>query len=229
MRSSRFPAVGAALGVIVFASCTLQFPSPRIEVVTEPAYNRHDVLVPYELYGDGAEARAEWILEKYRSDLSEWELIRSRTISAPNGVAGVLPLDLPGDGRYRLTMRLLTSRSGVTEVASGLESTNELYVDTIPPDAGISLDPPPGTYPPLDPLTVTATYNAPPNTDTETPVELFHLVDSTQLPTPDQEPTGDSIVISSGDETFYSHILTIIAVDGAGNQGSLRIEEYRTP
>lgn len=237
--SSKPVARAAALAIVLLATmvsgCTLQLESPKLEVVTQPAYSSRDVLIPYELQGDGAYAEARWALRRYVTNVGEWELSRTWEVSVPNGSAGILHFELE-DGLYALTGELLISRGGLTTTAPGLTSETEFYVDTIPPWGPIILSDSqgggPDPLPPYDPavaLEIYPTYGEPPDLNTESPVELYHNLDTTVPPTQDQDPTGDTILMWDGGASSYSHVLTIIPIDQAGNIGSPRVEIYNAP
>jgi hypothetical protein len=54
-------------------------------------------------------------------------------------------------------------------------------------------------------------------------------VNSTVLPTAGQDPTGDTIVMWPGGAAGYGQVLTIIAIDQAGNVGNPRVVSYTAP
>ena len=90
----------------------------------------------------------------------------------------------------------------------------------------------PGPSPPYDPalpLEVYPVYFDAPNLDRETDVLLYHLVNSPVLPTASQDPTGDTIVMWPGGAAGYGQVLTIIAIDQAGNVGNPRVVSYTAP
>ena len=221
-----WPAVAAVLVGLVMAGCTLQLQTPKLEVTTEPAYSSRDVLIPYQLRGDGTFAQARWSLRRYRGD-GEWELERSWDIRVPNGSSGILELNLD-DGKYELTAELLTSRGGVSASAPSLTRQAEFYVDTRPPFAGINIpdNQGGGPYSAAISLEVYPEYSEPPDLDVETDVHLYHKVNSTSPPTAEQDPTGPTIVVWPGGAPFYSRVLTIIAIDEAGNVGSYLVRSY---
>ncbi len=231
------PAV-ALLAVALFG-CTIQLQPPKIEMIVQPAYASDTVLVPYELRGDGTYAQARWALRRYRTDIGEWELLKSWEISVPNGSAGILeltPEDGLENGKFELTAELLTSRGGLSTAAPALTKLVEFYVDTSPPWGAIVLDDSqgggPGPMPPYDPLLsleIYPTYGETPDLDVESPVALYHRVDSTVPPADDQDPTGDTIILWGGGGISYNRVLTIVAIDQAGNIGSYRLETYTAP
>jgi hypothetical protein len=222
----------AVLGGALLTGCTLQLDTPRLELTAEPAYSSRDVLMPYEVRGDGTYAQARWILRHYRTDVQEWELFQSWEISVPNGSSGILQLQL-GDGKYEITAELLTSRGGPSTTVPSLTTQAEFYVDTTAPQGNINLNDNQGGGP--DPLPaylagsaleVYPSYADTPDLDFESPVALYHVVDSTIPPTADQAPAGDTIPLWAGGASNYSRVLTIIAIDQAGNIGSYRVENY---
>jgi len=223
-------AVVTATLAIVLSGCTLQLEPPKLEVLIQPAYPSKNVLIPYELRGDGTYAEARWALRHYQSDFGEWELVRSWEISVPNGSAGILQLDLE-DGRYELTGELLTSRGGTAATAATLYNQTEFYVDTIAPTDNITV----GANqvgPPYDEtvlLEVYPEYDGESNLTEESPVGLYYSLDSTSPPTPDQDPAGASILLWVGGEPFYNTTLMIYAIDQAGNVGNYFVENYSAP
>ena len=230
--------VAVALLAATFSGCTLQLEPPKLDVIIEPAYPSHNVLVPYELRGDGTYAQARWTLKRYRADIGEWELVQSWEISVPNGSSGILQLERFNmyDARYELTVELLTTRGGPSTTTPTLTSQAEFYVDTQSPGGNIALYDDqkvgPGPQLPYFPglqLEIYPVYDGTPDLNIESPVELYHRIDSTVPPTDDQDPTGDTIIMWEGGEPSYSRILTIIAIDQAGNIGSYRVENYTAP
>ena len=240
MNTGRLPLtiVAVAFLAATFSGCTLQLEPPKLDVIIEPAYPSHNVLIPYELRGDGTYAEARWTLKRYRTDMGEWELVRSWEISVPNGSSGILQLEPFNmhDAKYELTAELLTSRGGTSTTLPMLTSQAEFYVDTQPPGGDIVLndnqgggpDPIPPYFPGLQ-LEIYPVYNGTPDLNVESPVMLYHRIDSTVPPTDDQDPTGDTIIMWEGGEPSYSCILTIIAIDQAGNIGNYRVENYTAP
>ncbi|MCK4514641.1 MAG: hypothetical protein KAU31_05245 [Spirochaetaceae bacterium] len=240
MSTGRLPLtiVAVALLAVIFSGCTLQLEPPKLDVIIEPAYPSHNVLIPYELRGDGTYAQARWTLKRYRTDIGEWELVRSWEISVPNGSSGILQLERFNmyDARYELTVELLTSRGELSTAAPTLTSQAEFYVDTQSPWGNIVLndnqgggpDPMPPYLPGLQ-LEIYPVYDGTPDLNIESPVMLYHRIDSTVPPTDDQDPTGDTIIMWEGGEPSYSRILTIIAIDQAGNIGNYRVENYTAP
>ncbi len=232
MSAGRLPLtiVAVALLAAALSGCTLQLEPPKLEVITQPAYPSHNVLIPYELRGDGTYAQARWTLKRYRTDIGEWELVQSWEISVPNGSSGILQLERFNmyDARYEITVELLTSRGELSTAAPTLTSQAEFYVDTQAPGGSIVLNDSQGGSPylPEDQLKIYPEYDEMPDLNIESPVMLYHRIDSTVPPTNDQDPTGDTIIMWEGGEPFYSRVLTIIAIDQAGNIGEYRAVTY---
>ncbi len=227
--------VAVALLAAAVSGCTLQLEPPKLEVITQPAYPSRNVLIPFELRGDGTYAEARWELRRYDAHDGDWRLLENRKISVPNGSAGILQLELE-DGKYQLTVELLTTRGGPSTTTPTLTSQAEFYVDTQSPGGNIALYDDqkvgPGPQLPYFPglqLEIYPVYDGTPDLNIESPVELYHRIDSTVPPTDDQDPTGDTIIMWEGGEPSYSRILTIIAIDQAGNIGSYRVENYTAP
>jgi hypothetical protein len=225
-------AVLAVLGVVILAGCTIQLDTPKLELTTKPAYSSKFVLMPYELRGDGTYAEARWILRHYRTDVGEWELTQSWDVSVPNGSSGILQLEL-GDGKYEITAELLTSRGRLSVPAPALTTQAEFYVDTMAPRGNIILNDnqgggpdPLSSYSAASALEIYPSYADTPDPDYESPVALYHVLDSTVPPTADQAPTEATVQLWAGGAPSYSRVLTIIAVDQAGNVGSYRVATY---
>ena len=221
----------AVATVVTLAACTFFITPPKIELQAQGAYNTKDVLIPYSVESDQPEMTIVWDLERYDPAGGEWLPDRVRSIVIPGTAAGLMRLELWNypDGRYRISAQLQTDRAP-DENAPSLRASQEFYLDTQAPWGPIDLNPgPPGPGSVGDPLSVTATYTDFVDPDRESPVRLYHVVNSTVFPTSDQEPTVDSIVIAEAGEPPYTRVLTIVAIDDAGNVGRYRVETYSAP
>jgi hypothetical protein len=222
------------LGVVftlVLAGCTLEFESPALNVTVQSAYPTRHALVPYEVRGASAGAITRWTLRRYLADLGTWETDDSWTTEAPGGGSAILRLEHLEDGRYQLSGELLASRGGKAMTASTLTSQSEFYIATDAPRDAIDLSDNQGGYPydENSALEVYPTYSGEVDTDTESPVELYYVLDSTEPPTADDEPAGATIEMWDGSLTSYSRALSIVAIDQAGNVGTRRVEIYIAP
>ena len=229
---ARIAVMLAAIVLAVVAGCTIQLEPPKLEVTTEPAYPSRYVLIPYDIRGDESSAQARWSLRRYRPDLDEWELDRTWETVVPSGSSALLQLDNLSDGRYELTGELLTSRGGLSSSASTLTSQTAFYVDTRSPWGGIDVTNNQGG-PPYDPalrLEVYPSFRGTVDPDSESPGELYYVLDSTAPPTPDDE-TAEAMIVMWEDAVSptQNRVLSIVAIDQAGNVGSRSVEIYTAP
>lgn len=241
MSTGRFSLTVVAIAslAIALSGCTLQIEPPVLEMIVEPAYSSTDVLIPFELRGDGSDTQVRWTLRRYQSPEGEWEQVKSWQTNVPSGNSGIFGFDQVGglyDAKYEITAELLPSRGGVPTAEPMLSSRAEFYVDTQSPSENIVLNDTQGgltdplsNYDPALALEITPIYDGTPDPDVESPVALYHSVDNAVLPTDDQDPTGETIVMWEGGQPSYNHFLTIRAIDQAGNVGSYRVETYRAP
>ncbi len=122
----------AAFAMVAASGCLLQLPAPEINLLAEPAYNDQEILIPYELYGEGRYARARWTLSVFTG--VEFEEIESREIRIPSGSSGVLQLGELPELRFRIDFELLTTRDGSYEPVPYMTKWAEFVVDRTPPD-----------------------------------------------------------------------------------------------
>ena len=118
--------VAIATLAIALSGCTLQIEPPKIEMIVEPAYPSRNVLIPFELRGDGSDTLLRWTLNRYRSLDDEWEYVTSWQTHVPSGSSGILRLDQIGDmfdAKYEITAELLLSRGGSSTGAPRRESS----------------------------------------------------------------------------------------------------------
>jgi len=226
-----------AFTLIALASCTLELQPPGITLSVEPAYARNNILVPYQVRGDGGYATASWELRRFESIAGDWVLRDSGQVTVLSETSGLLPFDLD-EGWYQLTGRVLTKRGGVPASPPTLTRVDEFYVDVNPPWDSIELNDsqgggpdPLGSYVPGVSLEVTPQYTGFVDATHDSPVRLHYRIDSTRRPTIDDpalEP-GESIELWPGDANPYTRILSVMAIDDAGNEGAMRIEAYRAP
>ena len=124
--------LGAALLLMAASGCLLQLPAPEINIHAEPAYNDQEILIPYDLSGEGRYARARWTLSIFTG--VEFEEIVTREIRMPSGSSGVLQLGELPEARFRLDFALLTTRDGSYETVPYITRRVEFVVDrTAPP------------------------------------------------------------------------------------------------
>ncbi|MFW5738179.1 MAG: hypothetical protein ACOCYX_04645 [Spirochaetota bacterium] len=226
------------LPLLALSGCLLQFSTPRIELFAEPAYNDPEILIPYELWGDGPDAHARWTLEVYTG--SAWELLESREVRVPSGSAGVLSLGHLGEAQYRLTFEMLTVRNGTYEAASYLTIVRRFYVDKTAPTVGDIVVAEGGGAASSDETQeawITLENTSPPNADYESPEYFIAVVDDVRPPTLDERVEHDPgrmaptvwLWPASPPGTTYSFPVSIALVDEAGNRSDVTTRYYGAP
>ena len=121
MSTGRFSLTIVAIATLAIAlsGCTLQIVPPSLEMIVEPAYPSQNVLIPFELRGDGSDTLLRWTLNRYRSLDDEWEYVTSWQTSVPSGSSGILRLDQVGgmfDAKYEITAELNIPKGGAEGV-----------------------------------------------------------------------------------------------------------------
>ena len=235
LRSGVVALVSAALG-----ACILQLPSPYVRVEMKSAYNETDILIPYEIYGESGFARARWTIEYF--DVfgdGVWELQNTREVRIPSGSSGVLELGALDQGRYRVEIALLTTRSGSFEQVPYLTVTEEFYVDRERPTTPDDGDPydyyfidggfianSTAPAPAPDDLVAGRNYDVEYSgisdwTDNfESPVSLLVNPGGPAVLTPEDHGQGDLrfTVEDMGAQVYY-----VQAIDEAGNRGDVEV------
>lgn len=229
----------AALLVVTASGCLLQLPAPEINLHTEPAYNDQEILIPYELYGEGRYARARWTLAVFTG--VEFEEIESREIRIPSGSSGVLQLGELPEARFRLDFDLLTTRDGSYETVPYITKWAEFVVDRTPPptpvDGAELTVTPNAAVAALDGSNrgfVTLTYNHIPGPQ-ESTVRLLVVVNEARPPVSDRDEypgerfPGDEVEVwEAGVGGGFTAEVIVVAVDEAGNRSSPEIIIYTT-
>ena len=237
---ARFCAAALVVALVSLVSgCTFVIEPPGITISPLPGYPRGDVLIPYEVRGNAGSVTAAWELRRYDGGLGEWRDPETWQFPVEAGTSGVLPLELGwGNARYEISGQILANRGGASGSPATLTAAAEFYVDVDAPFDSIDLNDsqgggpnPLGSYVPGIPLLVTPDYLGSPDPDYESAVNLHYRVDSTSLPTVNDPilAPGESVELWPGDGAPYTRFLSIIAIDEAGNRGTLRLEAYRAP
>lgn len=222
----------AGFAIIAASGCLLQLPAPEINLHVEPAYNDQEILIPYELYGEGRYARARWTLSVFTG--VEFEEIESREIRIPSGSSGVLQLGELPEALFRLDFALLTTRDGSYETVPYITRRAEFYVDrTAPEIGGIFLqyyqDGAPAT-PINEPAVGTDSeleIEPPPFApEFESPNRILYTLNEPRPPIPGQDEYDGIIWLWGAAEGSPSADVTIVVVDEAGNRSDTRVESW---
>lgn len=219
----------ATLAMTGVSGCLLQLPAPEINLYAEPAYNDQEILIPYELYGEGRYARARWTLAVFTG--VEFEEVESREIRIPSGSSGVLQFGELFEGWFRLELALLTTRDGSYETVPYITKRAQFYVDRTAPDIGgiflqyyqdgvASAGPAVGTNSELE-------IQPPPFVpDFESPNRILYTLNEPRPPVPDQDEYEGIIWLWGAAEGSPSALVTIVVVDEAGNRSDTRVESW---
>jgi hypothetical protein len=222
-----------ALAMLALSGCLLRFPLPEINLWTEAGYNGKEILIPYELRGDGAEVSARWSLEHFDDPASSWKEVESRQVRLPNGSSGVIQLDELAEGKYRLTFELLTTRDGSYEPVSYLTQVEEFFVDMAAPvvwdltlqyynDDTPAAAPMAGAHAELE-----VTYTPPSfNPDVEAPVEIVYTLNDLRMPVNERDVLQGRILLWESTEANPSADILLAVVDDAGNRSGVRAESW---
>ena len=219
----------ATFTLVAASGCLLQLPAPKINIHAKPAYNDQEILIPYDLSGEGRYARARWTLSVFTG--VEFEEIVSREIRMPSGSSGVLQLGELPEARFRLDFALLTTRDGSYETVPYITRRGEFVVDRTPPQiTGITLQYYQNGMPNAAPAAGTDSeleIEPPPFApEFESPNRILYTLNDPRPPVPEADEYEGIIWLWDSTEVSPSALITIVVIDEAGNRSDVLVESW---
>lgn len=241
MSSRTIRTLGIALAAtLVLSGCIMQLEPPQVDLVVEPAYGDWQILIPYQMTGQGAFVRGRWTLSYFNGE--DFTLLESREIRLPSGSAGVLDFGELFPARFEVILELLSARNDGPTSIPYLTRRREFVVDRESPNINerLSIVPLDGAVGPDETIEARILIEriSEPDLAFESYERVLAVVGELRPPVegvdevPIDEATNTAELIlwpASDPGTPYNVPVTIVVVDEAGNRSEPWFEVFTTP